>query len=132
MAITKRKIDLFIKSNPIVDDYYHQSDYYDYYGSDYYDDQYRSISSYEDDDYRYVSDYNTISNLLLSTNLLYRKGLLDTRFSVSGYKIIDMDSIYDTSKIRDRKIDKVLGILDDTKFSNRLGNYLNTIKNETK
>lgn len=124
MALNKNKMDIYIKTTNIpnnVDfweyDYPYYGEYYDY-TYDYY--------LYEDDvEYDYIYDLDNVDNLLNSTSILWRKNICSDNFKrLFNYKIVDMDSIYNLSKIRQNKIDRILGILDNIPTYNKIEDFI--------
>lgn len=121
MALNKSKMDIYIKTTKIPNnigyneyDWGYYDEYYNYY--DYY--------SYEDNvEYAYLSELDKLENLLNSTSLLWRKGIYNRLMDIN-YKIVDMDSIYNLSKRRQNKIDKILGILDDMPKYNKIEDFI--------
>ena len=128
MALNKNKMDIYIKTTKIPNNIgYNEYDwgYYDEYYN-YYD-----YCSYEDNvEYAYLSELDKLENLLNSTSLLWRKGIYNRLMDIN-YKIVDMDSIYDLSKKRQNKIDKILGILDDMPTYNKIEDFINENRNIT-
>lgn len=125
MALNKNKMDIYIKTTKIPNnigyneyDWGYYDEYYTYYNSyDYY--------PYEDNvEYAYLSELDKLDNLLNSTSLLWRKGIYN-RLMDLNYKIVDMDSIYNLSKRRQNKIDRILGILDDMPTYNKIEDFIN-------
>lgn len=122
MANKKRKIDIYTKETSIPKGVCP----YDYtWGSyeDYYD-------IYENEDYVHVSysyiNENDINELSPLYDELIPYERVSRRFGVSKnsgrYKFIDLESAYDTAKIRSIKIDKILNLIDENISK------LNTIK----
>lgn len=128
MALNKNKMDIYIKTTKIPNnisynayDWGYYDEYYNYYNLyDYY--------PYDDDvEYGYVYDLDKVDNLLNSTSILWRKNFyndIDEFKRLFNYKIVDMDSIYDLSKRRQNKIDRILGILDNIPKYNKIKDFI--------
>jgi hypothetical protein len=94
MAISKRKIDIFIKTTDIPK----SADYYGYsWGYNWYDDDDDDCGDYYYGDYEQDITYNYVG---------YIKD--DFFLSKNVYGIIDMESIYSIEKKREIKINKIL------------------------
>lgn len=127
MALNKSKNDIITKITSLpskrINIYDPYGDWEDYYA--FCDDNY---DWYGDVDYQYVSNLKNIDNLLLSISILWRGKMCkdDDEFKrFFNYFIIDMNSIYDTSKRREIKIDRILGLLDNLPGShNKIEDFL--------
>lgn len=128
MALNKSKNDIITKITSLprrrIDIYDPYGDWGDYYN--FWDDNYDLYDF--DYDYQYVSNLKNLDNLLSSTSILWRGKMCkdDDEFKrFFNYFIIDMNSIYDTSKRREIKIDRILGLLDNLPGShNKIEDFL--------
>jgi hypothetical protein len=96
MAIKKTKYDLLLKSLGNPEDIYHSYFGYFYYDEydDSYDDYYVEYSYLEDD---YLDPFYIISN---------RRGYYK---NTPSYRKVDMNSIYSKERLREIKINQILG-----------------------
>jgi len=112
MAITKNKIltrDNTLSLSAELDDYWDYSDWYDY---DYDDDcLYYGCSCGMCRPWDYQGDYDYIELPKDNTIILGKTRGVWTRVNpiLSG-KLINMDTVYSKEIMRDRKIDKILGL----------------------
>lgn len=127
MALNKNKMDIYIKTTKISNNIG-----YNEYDWGYYDEYYGYYDTYEyypygynngEVEYTYLSKLDKLENLLNSTSLLWRKGIYN-RLMDLNYKIVDIDSVYDITKRRQDKIDRILGILDDIPTYNKIEDFI--------
>lgn len=101
MAIKKTKYDLLLKSLGKPEDIYHSD-----FGWFYYDD----YDSYYDiyDDYCYDVEYSYLEDNHIEPFYIISKGRVYLRKTPS-YKKVDMNSIYSKERLREVKINQILG-----------------------
>lgn len=107
MARNKAKYELLLKSMDVVENSYFQDsyDYYDYYDGDVYD-------YYDYVDYKYLDNINTDYINYRPTKRGYY--FISNSKKHCFYKKVDMLSIYSKEKIREIKINKILGLESNT------------------
>jgi hypothetical protein len=117
MAITKNKIQLMDKTLSLELEL--ELDYYCYYWNYYYEDYDYDWEDEREPCWRYLETPNITYDIIETRR--YRKYFKRNVMSIG--KMIDMNTIYTKEKMREKKIDQILGLLPDYVNSPTLGDF---------
>ena len=109
MAITKNKIELLDKTISVEMEM--EVDYYDWWCGYYYDDDY--YPHYDDDDYYPCWSYLDVTDIeysIINTRGRVKSINKSKYYPYSIGRMIDMNTIYPTNILREKKINQLLGL----------------------
>ena len=109
MALTKNKIELLDKTISVEMEM--EVDYYDWWCGYYYDDDY--YPHYDDDDYYPCWSYLDVTDIeysIINTRGRVKSINKSKYYPYSIGRMIDMNTIYPTNILREKKINQLLGL----------------------